>query len=102
MKNKKTAALLDRIRDASQGARSHQKALADHLEREDYSFPNRGNQVRAYALQLQSYQDELSSLVDAAKTIGIPSEDIKVACGEDRDAFYDLFDAYRAAEKEKV
>ena len=100
--NKKTAALLDRIWDASQGARSSQKALADHLEKEDYSSPNRGNQVRAYALHLQSYQDELSNLVDAAKILGISSEDIKVACGENRDAFWEVFDAHRDAEKEKV
>lgn len=99
MKNKKTADLLDRIRDVSRRVYLSQSTLAQALQTNEYHRPDGPIQRGQIQVQLRNFTEataELHGLLEAASIIGIPPADLMVTTGPDVTKFWDLFDDYRA------
>lgn len=102
MRNTETAELLDRVRDTYRELTTVQREVRDRLA--DSAIAHPGGTVQRSLLgsnlaRLTEAMVRLDTILDAAKIMGIPTEDLKVACGDDVDAFWDLFDAYRSTGK---
>lgn len=93
---KKTADFLDRLRDASRAVQSNQEALQDALAKDQWWTPTPGlTDVASRAARFTAARQEFAGMLEAARVLQIPRRHLEVACGDDTDAFWSLFDAYR-------